>query len=122
MRAAASDGGGGIIDATLRRLPAPTCACSIGAAGLNQDLEPFFDRLIFRPRRTFGRKLFYLGFAEMLAQCGHEPLVAPFLGGLTLTPEFLVLRIDIADEMRCTANFSAQSPEQREMLQRPRDG
>jgi hypothetical protein len=55
-------------------------------------------------------------------QCGHEFLVAPFLRGLTLTPEFFVLLIDLADEPRCIVHFSRQRQEQRDMLQRDRDG
>jgi Recombinase len=30
------------------------------------DFERFFDRLIFRPRRAFGRELFYLGLTQLL--------------------------------------------------------
>ena len=80
------------------------------------DLERFLDCLIFRPRRTFGREFLDLCVAEFFAQCGHEFLVAPLLRRLTLAPELFVLDVDVADESRCSVDFSAQRQEQREML------
>ena len=74
-----------------------------GHSELRSHLERFFDRLIFRPHRAFSRKLFYLRFAYLLAQCSHEFLVAPLLSRLALPPEFLELQIDVADDMRRTA-------------------
>jgi hypothetical protein len=42
----------------------------------------------------------------VLAQCGHELLVAPLLGVLALIREFFELHINIADEPGCIANYS----------------
>jgi hypothetical protein len=56
--------------------------------------------MIFGPRRAFGCDLCNLTFAQLLAQRGHEFVVAPLLGGFTLLSEFVVLRIDVPAESR----------------------
>ena len=85
------------------------------------DLECFLDGPIFRPRRTFRRELFDLGLAQLLAQRGHEFVVTPLLGDLTLVTKFFELQIDVADESRSTVHVSKQRQEQRDMLQRDRN-
>jgi hypothetical protein len=63
---------------------------------LDLRFERFFDRLIFRPRCAFGRKLFNFSVAELLAQCSHQLIVAPLLSLLPLIPESFELPVDIA--------------------------
>ena len=70
----------------LGRYAASSSASAIVASGVSAapllrallrlwlDLKCFVGRLIFRPRRAFGRELLYLRFVQLLAQCGHELL------------------------------------------------
>jgi hypothetical protein len=75
--------------------------------GLN--LERFGDGLIFGPRRAVGCEFFYLSFAPLLVQRGHELVVAPVSVG-SRASKLAVLRVDVAEQPRSQADRVAEAP------------